>query len=575
MALRFRSFVLLTVALLWLTSTANAAVWMTDGMVKVQPSDGPSSANVNLAGARNEFVDFQVHVRAGASPIRLNVSAGDFVDPVSHAHIRAATNVFIYREAYLNITTLSDLNGRLGVTPDPLVPVIDPYVHEARRAFPVTVPANRTQSIWIGVLIPPAAPAGVYRGTVTVKNGATVLATLAPTIRVWNFALPATSSLASAFGMAWNGMCVAAYGSYFNCAQYPGSGGSNDRGVELTHVAEATMMLDHRVTVSGTVYYGPPIGDWAHFDGLYGPLLSGRAGTLLRGASQTSTQFFYQGDSTTAAQIRNWVNHFSARGWLPKLFDYSCDEPPAGCTWAEARARTAKIHNGSPLLATLVTTDIAKATAQGLFDLVDLLTPVLDAIEPKNRPNQRGRYDAFLAKPHKRLWWYQSCDQHESCSNGFVGGAGSTWPSYMIDATPVRNRVFQWFAFLDRIGGELYYEIDYCWVSDRCASPDPWTSVYAFGGNGDGTLIYPGTTDRIGGTTPIALPSIRLKLIRDGMQDYEYLKLLTDAGQGAFARSVARSFITNATTFNNDPAALTTARARLGAKLHQISLKKR
>jgi hypothetical protein len=136
-------------------------------------------------------------------------------------------------------------------------------------------------------------------------------------------------------------------------------------------------------------------------------------------------------------------------------------------------------------------------------------------VHPQGSVSLRPEYDAWLARPNKRLWWYQSCDQHESCANGTPGPADSTWPSYMVDASPVRNRIFQWMAFLYKIQGELYYQVDYCWTATDCASPDPWVSVYAFGGNGDGTLFYPGTPDRIGGNAPIPVASIRLKLIRD------------------------------------------------------------
>jgi hypothetical protein len=158
----------------------------------------------------------------------------------------------------------------------------------------------------------------------------------------------------------------------------------------------------------------------------------------------------------------------------------------------------------------------------------------------------------------------------------------------MIDATPVRNRVFQWLAFVNRIEAELYYEADLCWYTACGSSPapkNPWQSVYAFGGNGDGTLMYPGCpvgcyaggispdpTTAIGGTTPIPLASIRLKHIRDGMEDFEYLQALSNRGQDAFARATAASFIANAYTFSNDPQALTNARQALGDELHRLSL---
>jgi len=170
-------------------------------------------------------------------------------------------------------------------------------------------------------------------------------------------------------------------------------------------------------------------------------------------------------------------------------------------------------------------------------------------MEPRDGKNQRSAYDGWLKGKNKHVWWYQSCDEHESCSNGFPGGKESTWPSYMVDATPVRNRVFQWLAFLDRIESELYYQTDYCWTATCNGSTDPWQTVYAFGGNGDGTLFYPGTPAKIGGTTPVSVSSIRLNLIRDGMEDFEYLNALAKAGQRTYAEKVARSFIKNALTF--------------------------
>jgi uncharacterized protein YukE len=65
--------------------------------------------------------------------------------------------------------------------------------------------------------------------------------------------------------------------------------------------------------------------------------------------------------------------------------------------------------------------------------------------------------------------------------------------------------------------------------------------------------------------------SIRLKLIRDGMEDFEYLIMLSRAGQDRFARSTAATFIDDAYTFNNNPQALVNARETLGNRLHQLA----
>jgi len=334
------------------------------------------------------------------------------------------------------------------------------------------------------------------------------------------------------------------------------------------------MFLDYRVSLGDAVYAPVTGSDFSHFDALYGPLFAGTAATRLPGAKLTGN--WYAGSDSDATQLSRWRDHFASMpSWSALTAVYYCDEPPAGCSWAEALSQAQAIHDGAPGLSTLLTTDYSHASMHGLLDAVDVLVSIIEEMEPRGGPSARGDYDTWLAMPGKHLWWYQSCDEHESCSNGSPGPAESTWPSYMVDATPVRNRVFQWLAYLDRIEGELYYASDYCWTAGDCGdvtsgtTRDPWTSVYAFGGNGDGTLYYPGTTSKIGGATPIPVPSVRLALIRDGMEDFEYLHALDAAGDGAFATSTARAFITDATTFDNDPAAMQAARLALGDRLHR------
>jgi hypothetical protein len=72
-----------------------------------------------------------------------------------------------------------------------------------------------------------------------------------------------------------------------------------------------------------------------------------------------------------------------------------------------------------------------------------------------------------------------------------------------------------------------------------------------FGGNGDGNLFYPGRPEGydgsedsvIGGRTDIPIESLRLKRIRDGREDYEYLRELRSRGREARARAIAERLI--------------------------------
>src|SRR5262249_17866748 len=155
------------------------------------------------------------------------------------------------------------------------------------------------------------------------------------------------------------------------------------------------------------------------------------------------------------------------------------------------------------------------ANTNSVISSINILSPVVNYMNDKAGGwppyyfgNQRPNYDSFLqSSTNNKLWWYQSCMSH-GC--GIVGDSYfSGWPSFMVDNTGSQNRSQGILSWLYNVSGVLYYAIDY-------ALPTAWNSVYAFGGNGDGTLVYPGGPSRIGGTTSIPVASIRLKMIREG-----------------------------------------------------------
>nr|WP_255203202.1 DUF4091 domain-containing protein [Myxococcus sp. AM011] len=116
--------------------------------------------------------------------------------------------------------------------------------------------------------------------------------------------------------------------------------------------------------------------------------------------------------------------------------------------------------------------------------------------------------------------------------------------------------------------GELYYQT----VGLLSTA---WTTQFRFNGNGDGTLFYPGLTSIIGGTTDVPLPSIRLKLIRQGLQDSEWLKRVSDAGDPAFARRVAEQLIPHAWAIPDDGALFERARLKLIRRYLELRARER
>jgi hypothetical protein len=88
-----------------------------------------------------------------------------------------------------------------------------------------------------------------------------------------------------------------------------------------------------------------------------------------------------------------------------------------------------------------------------------------------------------------------------------------------------------------------------------------------YGGNGDGTLFYPGRPDTIGGTTQIPVESIRLKLIREGLEDYEYLLLLASRSSRKNVATSVDKIIRKTFDFNQDPLELYAVREAIGREI--------
>ena len=581
-------------------------VWLTGPLAKVMQNGGaPGSAqSITVYSTRNEIQSFQVHVQAGTSPINaLNVTMSDLVNAQARTRISAAsTDIVVYREAYMNVhiptargATFLNTTGRI---PDILIPAVDPYYHQTTKAFPFTVAAGNNQSVWIDVHIPPKAAPGFYSGTVTVTDGPVVLASMPVVYAVWDWEMPSTASLASFTASSYGGFCYQVYGNP-GCSTYPGAKGSADYGATLSNVDAAVQMLDNRYTLAGitNIYPGDgsfnPTNGGDSFDLTYGPLFEGKpahVSGILQGARFTSYNLTLVPSQVNAASFRNFQSHFAARGWVVPFY-WLIDEPNPGdpAVWTSLIANGNMAHSFSnPSFPTLVTTDIVTAGKYGALDAIDILAVNITALERGGDvlPQDLSLYQKWLSgNPARKFWSYLSCNTVGTCNNGFPGpqfpGEASTYPNYVIDGTPVANRVMEWLTYLHGQTGELYYYVDVCdgpgGVSSQCSypapsSPNPLVSNYYAGGWGDGTLMYPGSSAYAGTTIPIWLPSIRLKMIRDGMQDYEYLNAFTKLGEGAFANQQARSFITNSYTFNNDPAALEAARMALGSRLHALTL---
>jgi hypothetical protein len=133
-------------------------------------------------------------------------------------------------------------------------------------------------------------------------------------------------------------------------------------------------------------------------------------------------------------------------------------------------------------------------------------------------------------------------------------------PKWEIDFDPIDYRIQPGFISASLgLTGLLYWRVD-LW------SQDPWNVVNVAGYMqypGEGMLVYPGAAVGIAGVAP----SMRLKWLRDGVQDYEYVTLLEQAGQGPWALQVAAQAGANWSNWTRDPNVLEGVRQQLGVAL--------
>lgn len=142
-------------------------------------------------------------------------------------------------------------------------------------------------------------------------------------------------------------------------------------------------------------------------------------------------------------------------------------------------------------------------------------------------------------------------------------------PNMQIDNPAVEHRLAYWLAWKYGIKGMFIWAGNHGW--DKANTPD-WTEKewvlttekagYPYAGihNGNGYLIYPGPN-----------PSVRMKVIRDGVEDYGYLALLKaalpklsrkDRAEADDLLAVPPDVMVNTHYFNRDPSAILNARAK-------------
>lgn len=543
------------VSILCLVSLCGSAccamvVWTTHGTTRVFPQSSPGeSREARIFAARNEFEPFQVIVRAEEAPLEgvtleagaLKSDDGNLLDS-QYITLFCEHYVYIRRPSYRCTTSP-------GLYPDALIPFLNPIDGsdmEPRRgdrttegakydAVPSTVYPGFNQPFWVDVFVPSATPPGEYHGFLTIKAREEKPIQVPVHLTVWDFTLPETPTVKSHFGgfdriLKW-----------FDAR--PGS--DRARAIERRF---CEMTAQHRITPPVPAHLYPKVNEDGSIDpGETRESLKEFMTTFRVNAFPMRFSAFRDPLGRDAEKNKRFLSstyaYLNENGWADGSYVYILDEPNDAEAYEEVRKRAAHVHEANPKIKVLCTeqTKTSNPDWGELYGAVDIWVPLWPLHDEKTA--------AERLKQGEELWSYTALCQ---------GRGEPLW--WQMDLPVLNYRMALWANYRYHIVGLLYWTtVFYEQVND------PWLDQPSFrlAFNGEGALLYPGKDADFDG--PVS--SIRLKNIREGMEDYEYFAVLEKAigrdGVEKDVRTVARSWW----DWERNPEALLAARQRIAARI--------
>ena len=361
-------------------------------------------------------------------------------------------------------------------------------------------------------------PAGMYTATLNIKDGDKVIKTATVYAYVWDFTVPDAPYSASLFANA----------------SYAFDTEGNSDGIDYYN-----MMLDNNISSYVLPY---DIMDERADAYMSDPRVSA---FVIAGGGKLYGDNMYGGimDRTDEETIANYNKVMSDPEWAKKGLFYYTDEPfgerlrNVKLTWEYAvnLLGVDDIRNITPLAGNGDFTD----ELGNEVDYVAYIDPYINVWCPQSPAFQRlsegglwtpRRFQkiygdfADRAKAFKEngeeMWWYVCCSPEIPYANYY------TWYQGVV------VRLLSWQQYMNDVDGVLYYGISVHWNRISKNRFD----IY----NGDGVLAFPGEFwGRVGPS-----PSWRLYQIRDGYDDFDYLRMAEEL----VGRETVMKVVDNVTT---------------------------
>lgn len=552
-------------------STGDYRLWTTLPTEKVfmdSPIPTETASGIKLYAAKNEFEPFIVVVNPTTTGT-VSVTLSDFPGGITTE---------IYQVKYVHISTPSDYLGRTGANPDPLWPLDSGDV--------VNITAGENTAFWFSVHVPEGTAAGDYPAAVTIGG-----VSIPVTLHVFDFSLPAELHIKSQMNLSYQ-QILNAYGVTGTGTEY------------WTYVQKINQFLmDRRLTPKSPLWPGgltgggaapfidyycsthtlsDPYGIWGfeipanrYIDGVNFPSGVGfpsfMAATFRNNdasADQRPDSFceitrssgdWYAADNPITPYNQAWFTYVGAvetyltnLGYIDEAYYYFANEPQNQDDYDAVAWYAENLKNAASTLKLAV----SEEPKPEIYD----------------HPVSTGaKIDIWIA--HYGYHWDPAVSldrlanhNEETWLYWLEGTRLPYFNPFNIDHPGEESKLPGWFFWKHRLRGTAYYSF-INW------STNPWSQPRPNSQNGETNILYPPSEANL----PIAygsnghrfVPSIRLELMRDGLEDYEYFYLLNgnqhpQPGQASLADSLVGKIVAGKVEINRDGAMIYNLRRLVG-----------
>ncbi len=547
---------LLSMGVCSMASDSRFEVRVVDPLVKLL-QDAPAPAgkspnSIRIDAVRNEYESGQIIVTANGKIEKLTAKAGPVTGPDG-----PKPRVKVQFVGYVPV-----MRGTTGTPPEHLVAKgAGSYPDPLLESSSVSVEPGKTQSIWITVYVPKGAVAGSYKGSIEVTaDGASRVVPLeitvhpftlpdARTLHITNWYSP--HNLAKAHGVE---VYSEAYWKWLEVwarfmADYRQDTiithiidlikGNDDGNGNLTFDFsrfDRYVEIFKRAGVIGIIEGGHIAGrngpwDVPDFRGYY-PRIAMPDGSMRKNPEVNVTSEEYK--LFLSQFLPALQKHLEDRCWLDHYVQHLTDEPIPENAESYKKA-AAYIREFAPKLRI-----IDASMCDQIAGAIDIWVPQPPEFEKKMQ------FFRDREKAGDTVWFYTCLSPKGKYMNRFID-----YP--LLDA-----RLMHWVNFKYDLPGYLHWGFNYWQGANAFADLEPNWGGDNYLPPGDSHIVYPGKKG--------PMSSIRLEAMRDGIEDYELLRLL-EKKNPRLAREICDSTVRSLTDYTLAPAEFRKARGRLLAAL--------